>query len=334
MLSRSFQPVLTSSLAWPNVAFLNIAQPMLCAESVRYMLQIRGIIALAQEFGRRIHNGIPPAEREAFLASVKHTLASIDTILCEHSGSDNDLSQRSRDAVAYLRKLAATPPDRLPIPVSGPAIPQPLRIAGIVGGLDGCLKRLAQGEVETARREAIFNHLQRDASNIEDLCHKNGTFPGAMPRQSAQAFAMMKWLSVRANFDLYVQQVLAALPPFRQASAARWPGATLRTGVFFAPGRYVWNVKNCAHAHTWHIAAGFLNARPQDLEDLAQVAVLGNKASFDIQQRHRAFLNSDRYYRFFTELDMLLCEPLERPNIVEQAGQQAVNSQTSEANKR
>ena len=79
-LNRSFQPVLTSSLAWPNVAFLNTAQPMLCAESVRYMFQIRGIIASAQEFSQRIHNGIPPAERETFLASVKHTLASIDTI--------------------------------------------------------------------------------------------------------------------------------------------------------------------------------------------------------------------------------------------------------------
>lgn len=253
-----------------------------------------------------MQNGISPSDRQSFLKSVREALALVEVILVERSSTERDLSIRSLRAVVYLRKLAKTPPHRLPIERKDHCFPKPIRIVSVVGDLAHCQNALALGCIDSEQNLDILVLLRKSVSEIEGICRRAKTGPAGLPRQCRTAFAMMKWLAAPKNFALYLKQVEIALRPFRQASMQRWPGTNLATGVVFAPNSYVWTSHTGSHAHTWQLQPGFLRASAQDLEDVAQIGAHGRNVGSELLSRHQRFLESMQFVDFAFELDALL----------------------------
>jgi len=263
-------------------------------------LRFRGLVAAARHFRERLLAGVEPRERERFLASARTILDDVERSCREQGTSPDELPRQSREALACLREVASTPPESIPPPSEEGVAPKRLRVTNVVRNLDDCLKTLARPDLEPGRADAMHGFVTRSVAGIEEVCRKAGAAPGAMPARSARAYAMLRWLTARENFDRYVAQVGLARSPMERASRALWPGSSREARVLFMPGRTLWRATTCAHAHTWRLAAGFLNAGPEDFDDLARAASSGGGA------RDVPFVESADFAELEQELDSLL----------------------------
>jgi hypothetical protein len=71
--------------------------------------------------------------------------------------------------------------------------------------------------------------------------------------------------------------------------------------VLFMPGRTLWRSRTCAQAHTWRLGAGFLNAGPEDFDDLSRAISTGRGA------HGVPFADSPDFAELEQELDALVC---------------------------
>lgn len=265
-------------------------------------LRFSGLVKAARHFRERMLAGVEPGEREEFLASARRIVDDVEKACREDGSSIDDLPCQSRDAVARLREIALISPDQLPAPSVDRQSPKRICVTNVVRNLDDALATLARPDLTDERAEDVVDSICHSVLDIEMICREGGSAPGAMPQRSAKAYAMLKWLSHGENFERYLGLVRIAQEPFEAASRKLWPDSTRKVRVMFTPGKHLWKARVRADIHAWCLAAGYLNASAEDIEELARAAATRKRGKSPTV----AFAESPDFHDMYRELNSLL----------------------------
>lgn len=265
-------------------------------------IRIRGLVREAQRARDTLSRGLAPRERGKFLDGVR-TVVEKSRVLCREAGvTVRSLPSPSRNALAELKRIASLSPDDLPPPGERRA-PPPVRVRGLVAALHRVQDALGGGAPSRADQAALFDTLGTHAARTETLCEKRGSAPAGLPKRSRDAYALLRWLAGRENFDRYVRQAETAarvLP--KAARGGRIPD---RIEVRFLPGEHIFLLEKREDLHRWRLGLGFLDAGPADFEDLARVVRAGRRVSKTVGERYRRFVHAPEFHRIDQVLESL-----------------------------
>ncbi len=278
-------------------------------------MRLRGLVKAANDFEEHLFAGLPRVEAPAFLQATRKIVTRVLHRCLERDATVADLPRPSRCAVARLMALARLEPEEL-APLEGARPERRLRIANVISNLGRFLSILATDPGPDALAETL-DAMRAGVERIEGLCRKSSVSPGRLPRRSAYAFAMMKWL---AGWDVerllagpdrlgaYVAQVRLARGPLGDATRAIWRNGPGGVDLAFVPGHHVWRVRPCDGVAVWRLATGWLSARKGDFEDLAAAVSRkrGRPPARERLVRHRAFIESPGFREVDRELERLL----------------------------
>ncbi len=272
-------------------------------------VRIRGLVKAARVCRESLARGIPPGEREDFLAWVRGILDQVEGMCRDSPRGVEDLPRPSREAYRFLEKvslgglegLSASPgPELLPPRVRAPGLvsflEEMLVDLGTWGDLSHSLdgyKRLAKGKVES----------------VERGLGRKGLDPSFLPERTGMAFAWLDWLSRGDHLEFYLSRVVVFLPALEDISDARW-GYSDPVGVLFYPFRYIYRVKEEDGLLLWRLHCGFLLAEDPEVEDFLLLVCLGkNRVDPQVYQDYKDFLASPRFFSLAREVEAVLGGP-------------------------
>ncbi len=298
-------------------------------------LRLSGVVAALNRARRRLRVGVPEGERSYFLEEVARAVREVEEACSGYDATPSDLPPPSRNAYAELRRIAAVSPEDLPAPIrSGPGpgpgsgeassepSPRRLRISRVVSTLNRTLDALAVADPEGPSITPLREGVRRCVEFVERACQDESTPPSALPKQTAKAYAMLKWLDQDGAIERYldrrdaalsaIREAIDGLDPFDEAAikiAVRQPTLVVR----FDPGRHVYRMNGRGPRLIVRLGLGFLYADDEDLRRTAQLILRRGRASDVLRAQQQAFIDSEDYGAIDAELDMFLGGTTYRP---------------------
>jgi hypothetical protein len=292
-------------------------------------LRLSGVVAALTQTRRRLRVGVPEGERSHLLEEVARVVREIEETCAGYDATPGDLPTPSRNAYAELRRIAAISPEDLPAPVDGgpeeehpePSPPR-LRISRVVSTLNRTLDALAVADPEGPSIAPLREGVRRCVEFVERACEDESTPPSALPKQTAKAYAMLKWLDQDGAIERYLDRRDAALAAIREAIdgldpfddvaikiAVKQPTLVVR----FDPGRHVYRLNGRGPRLIVRLGLGFLYADDEDLKRTAQIILRRGRAPDFLRAQQQAFIDSEDYGAIDAELDMFLGGTTYRP---------------------
>lgn len=268
-------------------------------------MRISGLVRVARTAEARLRAGVPPQDRDGFLATVRRHLAEVHGLLVHHGARPEDLPKPSRTALASLQRISALSPREIPEPAPERGHARPVRVRNVVRSLQVCEDLLARGAASAERVQEARDLAEVASDGIRQACERADSSPAGLPLRSRNAYAMLRWLAEEDHAALYAAQVDEALRGLTAGlpEAERASHAAVR--VAFAAGRLLYKAARRPDGIAWRLSTGFLAAGGEEFQDLATVARFRKRTPRAIRERHDAFARSEAFTRVPLELEWL-----------------------------
>jgi hypothetical protein len=277
------------------------------------VLRIRNVVKIAQSVRERLRAGIPPAEAESFGEFLQQTVRRIEQICANAGTTPDDLPTPSRKAYHFLKGI-----DLEDLPVAhDPGKPAPGKRIGmknVVRNKRGMLREISglarNSGLDEAERERIAGTIRRVVDQIEGLCERHGGSPADLPGPSRTSYALMKFLTIRANLEAHLDATVRTLGMARELVRERY-GDHLRVDVEFEHMASLWQCRTRGNVVAIRIDEGFIHADDEVLEAIVRsMMVRKTRARERLVQE---FVSSEEYTDVVLELDLAAEVTAEKP---------------------
>lgn len=269
-------------------------------------IRIDGMVAAARRAQEQMQAGFLPEARSRFLARIAGIVRKVDMFCARHGARPEDLPSPSQNALAVLRKIAATPEGDLPAPRDGAVPIVALRISNVVATLDRCLDSLAVPSPDSEVLSRVRLRVEACIRAVEAICRERGATAAALPDRSRRAYAMLRWLSTPGNLDRYVEQARTARVILTDLLREMERPPCDGMHVSFRRDRKLYQVQWQEPMHDIRLHVGYLAAGVQELRDLALVIVFRRDVSTEIRARYQSFVESEDFGEMEQEIDLLV----------------------------
>ncbi len=269
------------------------------------MIQIRGIVKIAERARESLKDGIAAGEVAAFKQFVADSIATIERLCAEANGKPSQLPARSRQAYYFLKRIDL---DNLPVAAIDATSPakQPLRFKNIKNQQRSILQKISQLAAnplpKVTELEALEASLQKTVMEIEKLCEKQQATPANLSSSARSIYAWMKFLTLEGYLAQHVETTCRARQMTLSVWQTRFPGSEKVT-VELSNIAGLYQSKRSGDSASLVISEGFVNASDEILRSLAADALLGKSK----QRTHlvKEFACSEEYSEVLLELDLI-----------------------------
>lgn len=268
---------------------------------------------IAQSVRERLRDGIPPTEVESFGGFVRQTVRRIERICANAGATPDDLPTPSRKAYHFLKGIDL---QDLPVAEGRPRSSPGKRVGmkNVVRNKRRMLREISRlarepelGEVE---RERLADTLRRVVDQIERLCERQGGCPADLPGPSRTSYALMKFLSIRANLDAHLDATLRTLGMARELVRERY-GDHLQVEVEFDHMASLWQCRTRGKVVAIRIDEGFIHADDKVIEAIIRSMIV--RKTHARERLVQEFVSSEAYADVVLELDLVAEVTAEEP---------------------
>jgi hypothetical protein len=263
-------------------------------------IRINGLIRFFNHVRSQLQTGLAPDEVEPFKRQVRKIVNDVEAICRQHGATPDHLPAPSRRAYLFLRGLDL---GQLPMRQAGePATAQTgFRIKNIVKTgeyfADRLWRQLDLLLTEPQARAKLIAEIERQATNIEQICVQFGRTPSALESPSRRIYCWMKFLASNDQLTAH----LATLERAREIARQFPLPAGKPLLLHLVSLSHLWRRRDYRNATLLKVHAGFQNADQQVWQSLLQCA-LGQPAAAS-ERLYREFAESEDFNETLFELE-------------------------------
>lgn len=269
------------------------------------MVQIRGIVKIAERARESLKNGVSAGEVAAFKQFVADSVETIERLCAEANAKPSQLPARSRQAYYFLKRIDLNNLPSAAIDADS-QVKQPLRLKNIKTQQRSILQKIsrlaAKPIPEAAELEALGASLEKAVADIEKFCQKQQATPANLSSSARSIYAWMKFLTLEGYLAQHIETTYRARQMAVEIWQTRFP-ASENVTVELSNIAGLYQSRRAGDSASIAISEGFVNASDEVLRSLVGDALLGK--SKQRTQLLKEFACSEEYGEVLLELDLI-----------------------------